>query len=106
MFETKELKLDKCTAKNRTENLLRSKRDNCKTNNKEIFTKPHKTLEFKLTQPMETLSFKPPISIERPWIVGIKSLEVYISISFETEENNELDFMKIFRMSFLLQIER
>ena len=34
------------------------------------------TLEFKVTQPIETFHFNPPKPIEGSWMLGLKTLEV------------------------------
>ena len=47
--------------------------ENCETPNKQTHTKPQETLELKFTQPRETFSFKPPISIERSWMIRLPS---------------------------------
>ena len=47
--------------KNETEDLLFTK--NCETLIKQTHTKPHETLEFRLTQPREIFHFNFPIQI-------------------------------------------
>ena len=42
-----------------------------------------------MTRPKETMTFKPPISVEGSWMIGLTDLEVYNSIFNITEENNE-----------------
>ena len=63
--------------KNETEKLFLSITKDCKTLIKQTHTRAHKTLEFKLTKPRETFSFKPWISIEGPWLIGLISLEIH-----------------------------
>ena len=48
-------------------------------------------MEFKLSKCIETFSFKPPISSEGSWLVGLTSLEVYNYIFIITEGNNKLE---------------
>ena len=56
---------------------------------KQTHTKPQETLEFKIIKPRETFSFKPPISIEGCWMIGITSLELYNSTFHSTKERNK-----------------
>ena len=63
-----------------TEDFLLSTTRNCETLIKQTHTKPRKTMEFRLTKPRETFQFKPPISIDASWMIGLTSLEVYNSI--------------------------
>ena len=65
--------------RNETEDFLLSIDKSCEMFFKRNHTKPQETLESKLTQPRQTLSFTPPISIEGSWMIGLTSLEVYIS---------------------------
>ena len=48
-------------------------------------------MEFKFSQPGETLSFFPPISIEGSWMTGMISLEVFKSILNITHEDNDFE---------------
>ena len=59
--------------KNETEDLLFSITKNCETLIKQTHTKPQETLEFKLIKPREIFSFKPPLSIDRSWMLGLPS---------------------------------
>ena len=83
--------------KNATEDLFLSITKNCEKHNKQTHWKSKETLEVKLTQPEETFSFKPPISIEGSWMIGLTSLQVYNSIFKITEENNTI---KLYRDLF------
>ena len=74
-----------------TDNLLLSITKNCETAIKQTHTKPQETLELKLTGTGGYFSFKPTISIERSWLFGLTSLEVYIFIFKITEENNKFE---------------
>ena len=55
------------------ENFLLSKTKNCETLIKQTHTKPQEKLEFKLTKPKETFSFKPSIyfGLHSNWMVGL-----------------------------------
>ena len=48
-------------------------------------------MEFKLTKTRETFSFKPPVSIEGSWMLGLTGLGFYNSIFQITEENNKFE---------------
>ena len=48
-------------------------------------------MEFKLSQPRETFDFNSPIQIERDWMLGLTSLDLYNSIFIITEENNKFE---------------
>ena len=72
--------------KTETEELLLSINKDCETLIKQTFSRPQKTLEFKITKPRETFHFNPPTPIEVSWILGLTSLEIYNSI-FVTEHN-------------------
>ena len=56
--------------------------------------KAEETLEFKMTRHKETLTFKPPISIEGSWMIGLTDREVYNSNFNITEENNKFELYK------------
>ena len=47
-----------------------------------------------MTKPKETFHFKPPISIEGEWMIGLTDLEVYNSIFNITEENNKFELYR------------
>ena len=72
---------------NQTEDLLLSITENCQTLIEQTHTKAEETLEFKMTKPKETFHFKPPISIEGSWMIGLTDLDVYNSVFNITEEN-------------------
>ena len=63
--------------KNKAEDSLISITKNCETLIKITHRKAEETLEFKLTQSRETFDFNPPISIQRSWMLGLTSVEVY-----------------------------
>ena len=75
--------------KNETEDLLLSITKNCETFFKQTHTKAEETLEFKLAKSRETISFKPPTSIEASWMIGLTSLDTYNSIFKKAHENNQ-----------------
>ena len=80
--------------KNETEDLLLSKTKNCQTLIEQTHRKAEETLEFKMTKPKETFHFKPPISNEGSWMIGLTDLEAYNSIFKVTEENNKFELYK------------
>ena len=80
--------------KDETEHLLLSFTKNCGRPINETHRKSEATLEFKITKPEETFHFKPPISIEGSWMVGLTSLEVCNSIFSITEGNNKFALYK------------
>ena len=88
------MNLNMIRPKNQTEDLLLSITKNCETLIEQTHTKPQETLEFKLTKPKETFHFKPPIQVERDWMIGLTDLEVYNSIFIITEENNKFELYK------------
>ena len=77
--------------KNETENLLLLITKNCETLNEQTHRKAEETLEVKMIKPRETFHFKPPISIEGKWMVGLTDLEAYNSVFNITEENNKFE---------------
>ena len=64
--------------KNVTDGLLISISKNCETLIKQTHTKPQEALEFKLTKPLETSSFQPPIilGVDSNWMIEFTSLEI------------------------------
>ena len=67
---------------------------NCETLIEQTHRKAEETLEFKLNKSKETFHFKPPISIEGSWKIGLTDLEVYNSIFNITEENNKFEIYR------------
>ena len=88
------MNLNMIQPKNETENLLLSITKNCQTLIKQTHRKAEETLEFKMIKPRETFHFKPPISIEGEWMVGLTDLEMYNSIFNITEENNKFEIYR------------
>ena len=80
--------------KSETVDLLLSITKNCETQNEQTHRKPEETLEFKLSKTKETFHFKPTISIEGSWMIGLTDLEVYNSFFNITEENNKFKLYK------------
>ena len=76
---------------NETEDILLSIAKNCETLIKQTHTKPQET-ETKNNQPREIFSFKPSISYESFWMMGLSDLEVHNSGFDITEEFNKFDF--------------
>ena len=81
--------------KNETEDLSLSITKNCQRLLEQTHRKAEETLEFKMTTTKEMFHFKPPISIERSWMIGLTALEVYNSIFNITEENNKFELYKL-----------
>ena len=88
------LNLNMIRPKNETENLLLSITKNCETLIEQSHRKAEETLEFKMTKPKETFHFKPQISIEGSWMIGLTDLEVYNSIFNIKEENKKFKLYK------------
>ena len=61
---------------NETEDLLLSMTKNCETLIKQTQRKAEEILEFELNKPRETFHFKPPVSIEGSWVIGLTNLAV------------------------------
>ena len=74
-----------------TEYLLLSINKNFGALVEQTHRRTQKTLSFRLTQPKENLSFTPPISIKRSWLVGLTSLEQYNSKLNEPEKNTNFE---------------
>ena len=74
------MNLDMIRPKSKTKDLLLSITKNCEI----LFIQTHKkaqdTLKFKLTQSKENFSYKPPISVERCWMIALTSLDKYNSV--------------------------
>ena len=80
--------------KNQTEDLLLSITENCEMLIEQTHRKAEETLEFKMTRPKEMFHFKPPISIEGSWMIGLTDLEVYNSIFNIPKEKNKFKLYK------------
>ena len=70
------MNLNMIQPKNETENLLLSITKNCETLIEQTHRKPDEALEFKMTKPIETFHFKPPVQVKGDWMLGIVNLEV------------------------------
>ena len=81
------MNLNMVLPKNETEGLLLSFTKNCETPIKQTHTKPQKTLQFRVTRPRETFSFKRRIPIDGCWMIGLTSSGIYNSFFNTTEEN-------------------
>ena len=79
---------------NETEGLLPSLTKNCETLIKQTLRRAEETVEFKISKPRESFSFKPPIQIEGSWIMRLTTIEVYESVFFITEESNKFELYK------------
>ena len=78
--------------KKETEDSLLSITKNCETLYKQTHRKPEETLEFKTNKPRGLFHFIPSPQIERDWMIGLTTLEVYNSFFNMTEENNKFQF--------------
>ena len=87
------MNLNMIRPKNETEDLLLSITKNCETLIEQTHRKAEETLEFKMIQSKQTFHFKPPISIEGSWMIGLTDIEVYNSI-FNIKENNKLEIYR------------
>ena len=70
------MKLDMFSPKIVIEDLSLSISKTCTTHIEQTHPKPQETLKNKLTQPVKSFSFTPPISIEASWMIGLRVLEV------------------------------
>ena len=77
--------------KSETEDLLLWKTKNSETLIKHTHRKAEETLDNKLTKSREKFHFNPLISIGGSSIIGLTSLEVYISIFITAEENDKFE---------------
>ena len=70
--------------KNETEDLIISKTKKCETLKKQTHRKPEETMEFMITQPIETFHFKPSIilGLDSNRMIGVTSLKDYNFIFF------------------------
>ena len=80
--------------KTETEGLLLSLTKNCATLIKQTHRKAEKTLEFKIVKSKEINYFNPTMWIEGSWMIGLISLEVYISIFNMTEKTSKFELYK------------
>ena len=73
--------------------LILSITKNCETLVEQTHRKVEETLEFKLTPPSETFSFKIAFNLvlDSNWMIGLTSLKIYISIFSITEEINKFE---------------
>ena len=88
--------------KNETEDLLLSISQNCETLIEQTHRKAEKTLGVKLSQPRETFHFKPLVSIEGSWMIGLTSLEIYNFIFSMKNIITNSNYIQIFIMSLHL----
>ena len=88
------MNLNRIRRENETEDLSLSIIKNCETLIQQTHTKPQETLEFKMIKPQETFHFKPPISTEGSWMIGLTSLEVFNSTFNITEDNNKFELYR------------
>ena len=74
--------------KTETEDLKLSITKNCETLIARTHTKPHETLEPKLTKTREAFSCKPPVNLglDYNWMIELTGLELLNSIFYTTEK--------------------
>ena len=77
--------------KNETEGLLLSKTKFVKTLIKQTYRKAKETLEFPLIKSREIIHFKPALSIEGSWMLGLTSIKVFSSIFNITQFINKFE---------------
>ena len=61
-------------------------------------SKPQETLEFKMNKQKESFSFDVPLDLPEQWMMGVTSLEVYITVYNITEKNNKINFFETDKM--------
>ena len=87
-----------------TEDLLLTINKNCETPIKQTYRKSEEMLEFRMIESIQTFHFTPSIPIERSWMLGLTSLEVYNSIfSINTTKNKFEFYTDIFFTNFHLE---
>ena len=92
--------------KNETEELLLSITKNCEKPFKQTRKEQQDGLEFHFNKSGKTFQFNPPITIEKSWMIGLTSLEVYNSISNITEHNNKFEiFTDVFIEFSVMEIK-
>ena len=85
------MNLNMIQPKNETEDLLLSITKNCETLIEQTHRKAEETLEFKMTKSREIFHFKTPIPIQEDWMIGLTSLEVFISLFNNNTTNNKFE---------------
>ena len=80
---------------NEAEDLLLSKTKNCEMLIRQTHRKAEEILEYNLTKPRETFSFKPSnnLGLHSNLMIGLTSLEVYNSIFNKTEDKKQIHFL-------------
>ena len=73
------------------EDSLHSITQNCETLIKQTHRNPDETLEYKFSQPRETLLLNPLISFEGSWMTGLMNRDGYSPIFNITEGNNKFE---------------
>ena len=61
-------------------------------------SKPQETLVFKMNKQKESFSFDVPLDLPEQWMMGVTSLEVYITVYNITEKNNKIKLFKTDKM--------
>ena len=88
------MNLNMISPENQTQDLLLSITVKCEMLIEQTHRKAEETMEFKITTPRETFSFKPSVNlgIDSNWMIGKISLQIYNSIFKTTETNNKFEF--------------
>ena len=87
-----------------TEDIFLSFTKNCETLIKQNHRKAEETLKFKVSQPEETYSFKPSITIEEFRTLGLTILEVYKSnFDITHEKKTNSNFIQTLLTNFHLK---
>ena len=68
-------------------------------------SKPQETLEFKMTKQKESFSFDVPLTLDEKWMMGVTSLEVYITVYNITEKNNKLQILLKYKQLDALELD-
>ena len=61
-------------------------------------SKQQETLELKMNKQKESFSFDVPLDLPEQWMMGVTSLEVYITVYNITEKNNKIKFFETDKM--------
>ena len=86
------MNLDMIQPEYETEDLLLSITKSCQTLIHKTPKKPEETLDIKITRSKGTFSYKPPVSTEGSWMIGLLSLQFFKSVFIITKENNKVLF--------------
>ena len=77
--------------KNETKDLIISLTKNCEKLIEQTYRISEETLESKRNKSRNTFLFKPSISLQMSWMIGLTSLEVFNSVSNVTQKNKKFE---------------